>query len=162
MPEPRWATEGQALGELLTEGGQRLNVSALARAAGLQRQDVYRWLRGENRPSTDKRARLVAGATALGIGVTDDQIAALYGESFEPRPLSLAEAIKAQAEAISAQTVTLGRIAATLEQLTGYSPDDDPGRQPSPGDSTVLRSIAERREPAPTRQPAHPREEALA
>lgn len=151
-PDPRWPAEGQALKELLTPEGQKLNVSALAREAGLKRQLIYSWFRGEHNPSADKRAHLVAGATALGIGVSDEQIAALYGEEVVPQQMTLAEAIKAQADAITehtaAVTSSLGRITVALEVIAGINPPEAPAL----ADLTHLLKERAADEPGPARK----------
>lgn len=86
---------------------RQMSVSALAREALVQRGDIYRWWRGEQRPTRNSLARVAAA-----LGVPPSMLSGVYGQAARAvTPDPLIETLTAQTNAISALVEVLRSLA---------------------------------------------------
>lgn len=99
---------GAALREVMESAlsARQMSVSGLARDASVQRGDIYRWWRGESRPTRNSLARI---ASALGIDV--DPLRQALGE--RPRATESSDDIAA---ALRDQTAAIEALRAEVRQ----------------------------------------------
>jgi hypothetical protein len=118
----KYVEEGRALKNLLDERaraatGRPLNVAAFGRALGKGTTLIYKWFEGANRPTDDSQRDIIEAATAMGLDLTIEELAAVYHIKPPPQRPTLAEAIKAQADAVS-------ELVAVVRPLVEHFADD--------------------------------------